>query len=88
MTHQEIFDLIVIGARGGGYSAAFRLANADKRVLLIDSLGNLGGNCLYEGCVPSKAVRQATIMVYNSTQANFWNYGLSCCRELVSHSGL
>ncbi|WP_028963294.1 dihydrolipoyl dehydrogenase [Sulfobacillus thermosulfidooxidans] len=86
MTHQEIFDLIVIGAGGGGYPAAFRLANADKRVLLIDSLGNLGGNCLYEGCVPSKAVRQATIMVYNSTQANF--FGITSSRAAGNWSAI
>jgi dihydrolipoamide dehydrogenase len=52
-------DTLVIGAGGGGYPAAFRLAAAGHRVLMADPRNNLGGHCLYEGCIPSKAVREA-----------------------------
>jgi dihydrolipoamide dehydrogenase len=59
MMHDR-YDLVVIGAGGGGYPAALRIARTGQSVLMVDEKGNLGGNCLYEGCVPSKAVRHAT----------------------------
>ncbi len=51
-------DLLAIGAGGGAYPAAFRVAQAGKRVVLVDPRGAMGGNCLYDGCIPSKAVRE------------------------------
>ena len=53
------WDVLVLGAGGGGYPAAFRLARRGLEVLLVDERGRLGGHCLYEGCIPSKAVREA-----------------------------
>ncbi|CAI9085763.1 dihydrolipoyl dehydrogenase [Candidatus Methylacidiphilum fumarolicum] len=55
-------DVAIIGAGGGGYPAAFFLDKAGFRVLMVDPIGNLGGNCLAEGCVPSKAVREASLI--------------------------
>ena len=54
-------DVMVLGAGGGGYPAAFRLAQAGRTVAMVDPFGNLGGDCLAEGCVPSKAVREAAL---------------------------
>lgn len=51
-------DVLTIGAGGGGYPAAFRLAAAGRSVVMVDPKGVLSGNCLAEGCVPSKAVRE------------------------------
>ncbi|WP_292000081.1 dihydrolipoyl dehydrogenase [Caldivirga sp.] len=50
------YDVVVIGGGGGGYHGAFELSKGGYNVLLVDDKGNLGGNCLYEGCIPSKAV--------------------------------
>ena len=54
-------DVVVLGAGGGGYPAAFRLAREGRNVVMVDPFGNLGGDCLAEGCVPSKAVREAAL---------------------------
>ena len=51
-------DVLIIGAGGGAYPAAFRLAGYGKTVLMADPKGVLGGNCLYLGCIPSKTVRE------------------------------
>ncbi|MGF2945518.1 FAD-dependent oxidoreductase, partial [Mycobacterium sp. Lab-001] len=51
-------DALTIGAGGGGYPAAFRLAAAGRSVVMVDPKGVMSGNCLAEGCVPSKAVRE------------------------------
>ncbi|ADY01157.1 FAD-dependent pyridine nucleotide-disulfide oxidoreductase [Vulcanisaeta moutnovskia 768-28] len=50
------YDVIVIGGGGGGYHGAFELSKGGLKVLMVDDKGNLGGNCLYEGCIPSKSV--------------------------------
>jgi dihydrolipoamide dehydrogenase len=57
----EYADVAIVGAGGAGYPAAFLLAGAGKRVVMADPIGNLGGDCLAEGCVPSKAVREAAL---------------------------
>lgn len=53
---RDRYDVIVIGGGGGGYHGAFELSKGGYSALLIDDKGNLGGNCLYEGCIPSKSV--------------------------------
>jgi len=50
------FDVVVIGSGPGGYAAAFRAADLDKRVALIEKDDVLGGVCLNRGCIPSKAL--------------------------------
>jgi len=52
----EIFDLIVIGAGPGGYVAAIRAAQLGMRVAVVERSERLGGVCLNEGCIPSKAL--------------------------------
>ncbi|MGD9896290.1 MAG: dihydrolipoyl dehydrogenase [Candidatus Methylacidiphilaceae bacterium] len=61
MARESTVDVMVLGAGGGGYPAAFRLACAGRSVALVDPIGNLGGDCLAEGCVPSKTVREASL---------------------------
>ncbi len=63
MSQLWTFDTVILGAGGGGYPAAFRLAKNGHRVLLVDDKGNLGGHCMFEGCIPSKTVREASQLV-------------------------
>ena len=46
--------IIIIGAGPGGYETALLAARRGVEVVLIES-GNLGGTCLNEGCIPTKA---------------------------------
>ncbi len=55
----EMCDAVVIGGGPGGYVAAIRLAQLGKDVILIDKRPVLGGVCLNEGCIPSKAIIHA-----------------------------
>ncbi len=52
----EPYDLLVLGAGPGGYSAAFRAADLGMRVALVERGPTLGGVCLNVGCIPSKAL--------------------------------
>jgi dihydrolipoamide dehydrogenase len=49
-------ELAVIGSGPGGYVAALRAADLGKEVTLIEERERLGGVCLTEGCIPSKAL--------------------------------
>ena len=53
------YDLAVIGAGPGGTPAAMAAARFGKRVLLVDKRGEPGGECLFEGCIPSKILENA-----------------------------
>ncbi|NEN75084.1 dihydrolipoyl dehydrogenase [Pelistega sp. NLN82] len=52
----DAFDVVVLGAGPGGYSAAFRAADLGLKVALIERYNTLGGVCLNVGCIPSKAL--------------------------------
>ncbi|SJZ77931.1 Pyruvate/2-oxoglutarate dehydrogenase complex, dihydrolipoamide dehydrogenase (E3) component [Cetobacterium ceti] len=49
-----IYDSIIIGGGAGGLTVAIGLAKAKKTVLLVEKR-NLGGECTWSGCIPSKA---------------------------------
>jgi dihydrolipoamide dehydrogenase len=56
-------DLVVLGAGVGGYTAAFRAADLGLKVLLIERWPKLGGVCLNDGCIPSKALLHAAKVI-------------------------
>jgi dihydrolipoamide dehydrogenase len=60
MKHQ----LIVIGAGPGGYVAAIKAAQLGLDVACIEKEPALGGTCLRVGCIPSKALLDASEKIY------------------------
>src|SRR5579859_3373654 len=60
------FDVAVIGAGPGGYTAAIRAAQLGLNTVCIDDWKNakgkasLGGTCLNVGCIPSKALLESS----------------------------
>ncbi|RKR87328.1 dihydrolipoamide dehydrogenase [Micromonospora pisi] len=52
------FDVVILGGGSGGYAAALRAAQLDLSVALIEK-GKLGGTCLHNGCIPTKALLHA-----------------------------
>ena len=52
------FDLVVLGAGTGGYTAAFRAGQLGLRVALVDE-DKIGGTCLHRGCIPTKALLES-----------------------------
>jgi dihydrolipoamide dehydrogenase len=51
----ERFDVVVLGAGPGGYTAAIRAAQLGKRVAVVEQK-YWGGVCLNVGCIPTKAL--------------------------------
>ena len=77
----DAYDLVVIGAGPAGYAAAIRAAQLGMKTACIDdALGGdgeptLGGTCLNWGCIPSKALLDASHK-YVEAQEKFAELGI------------
>jgi dihydrolipoamide dehydrogenase len=63
------YDLVVLGAGPGGYSAAFRAADLGLRTAIIERYATLGGVCLNVGCIPSKALLHVAAVIDEAEHA-------------------
>src|SRR5438128_6078861 len=62
-------DVVVVGGGPGGYSAAFRCAELGLETVVVDEGNRLGGACLYEGCIPSKALLHVAALIGDAERA-------------------
>jgi dihydrolipoamide dehydrogenase len=75
------FDVIVIGAGPGGYTAAIRAAQLGLRVACVDDWRNdkggpaPGGTCTNIGCIPSKALLHSSEHFENAKR-HFSEHGI------------
>ena len=70
------FDLIVIGAGPGGYTAAIKAAQLGMKTAIIEKKKNLGGTCLNVGCIPSKALLSSSEL-YHQAKHQFEVHGIN-----------
>ena len=68
-------DVVVIGAGPGGYVAAIRASQLGMNVGVVEFEGALGGTCLRIGCIPSKALLEASEL-YQMAQHHLAEYGV------------
>lgn len=54
------YDLVIIGTGPGGYVCAIRAAQLGMKVAVVEKWPTFGGTCLNVGCIPSKALLQAS----------------------------
>ncbi|NLN88181.1 MAG: dihydrolipoyl dehydrogenase [Syntrophomonadaceae bacterium] len=67
------YDLIFLGGGPAGYQGAIRAAQLGLRVAVIEDT-DLGGVCLNQGCIPTKAIRASAEILYQARQAK--DYGI------------
>ncbi len=67
-TNGTAFDIVVLGGGSGGYAAALRGAQLGLSVALIES-GKIGGTCLHNGCIPTKALLHAAEIADNARES-------------------
>ena len=69
------FDLVVIGAGPGGYTAAIKAAQLGMKTAIVEKEKNLGGTCLNVGCIPSKALLSSSEL-FHKAQHGFKSHGI------------
>ena len=77
------FDLVVLGAGTGGYTAAFRAAQLGLKVALVDE-AKIGGTCLHSGCIPTKALLESAAFVERIRRAA--EYGIETSDPIVDYA--
>ncbi len=73
----KFYDLVIIGGGPAGTPVAMEYAtlNSKKKILLIDKKGQLGGECLFDGCIPSKILEVSS--KYIEDEFKLENLGIS-----------
>jgi len=70
-----LYDLVIIGGGPGGYVAAIRGAQLGMSVAVVEKRDTLGGVCLNEGCIPSKALLDSSEH-FAMARDKFANHGI------------
>lgn len=68
-------DVVIIGGGPGGYVAAIKAGQMGKKVTCVEKRKTLGGTCLNVGCIPSKALLNASHLYHEATH-KFKSYGI------------
>jgi len=69
------YDLIVIGSGPGGYVCAIRAAQLGMKTAVVEKWSTFGGTCLNIGCIPSKAMLNASEL-YEEAAHKFAQMGI------------
>mgnify|MGYP000741415610 CR=1 FL=1 len=80
---EKKYDLVVIGAGPGGYVASIVAAQKGMKVANIEKRETLGGTCLNVGCIPSKALLNASHNYHNAIE-NFSKMGIEVDPPVVN----
>ena len=78
-------DLCIIGAGSGGLSLAAGAVQLGKSVVLIEK-GEMGGDCLNYGCVPSKALLSAAAAAQAMREAG--KYGVGAVEPSIDYAAV
>jgi len=76
------YDLIVIGSGPGGYVCAIRAAQLGLKTAVIEKRATFGGTCLNIGCIPSKAMLNASEL-YEEAAHKFSDMGIKLGKASV-----
>lgn len=85
-TDRDTVDLVVIGAGPGGYSTALRAAQLGESVVLVERDERPGGTCLNRGCIPTKALVNATRTIDRTLRAR--RYGVMATLQGIDYGAL
>jgi dihydrolipoamide dehydrogenase len=67
-TADNVYDVVILGGGSGGYACALRAAQLGMNVALVEK-GKLGGTCLHQGCIPTKALLHAAEVADSSRES-------------------
>jgi len=70
MTEKK-FDIAILGGGPGGYVGAIRAAKLGLKVATVER-SHLGGTCLNQGCIPTKALFHAALVLDEISRASIF----------------
>lgn len=76
-------DILIIGGGPGGYVAAIYAAKHNKNVILVEK-AKLGGTCLNEGCIPTKALVKSAHVYKDITNSHMFGVNASDVKKDMS----
>ena len=79
------FDLVILGAGSGGYACALRASQLGLSVALVEK-AKVGGTCLHQGCIPTKAFLHAAEVADTARTAN--QFGITATLDGVDMPGV
>jgi len=85
MSEIKSFDLCIIGGGPGGYNAAERAGHAGLKTCVVEKRA-LGGVCLNEGCIPSKALLYSAKMYDHAVHSQ--KYGVTVEGAKLDHAAV
>ncbi|MEY2404828.1 MAG: hypothetical protein QOD38_2379, partial [Acidimicrobiaceae bacterium] len=65
------YDLVIVGFGSAGMVASEFAASLDLRVAVVER-HRVGGDCLWTGCVPSKALLSSAKVAHHMRHADHW----------------
>jgi len=75
--------VVVIGSGPAGQKAAMQSAKLGKRVAVVEQYMDPGGNCLYNGTIPSKSLREAIIDLTGFFDRKFYGQETLSVKKLI-----
>ncbi|PKQ26532.1 MAG: dihydrolipoyl dehydrogenase [Actinobacteria bacterium HGW-Actinobacteria-4] len=79
------FDVLILGGGSGGYAAALRAAQLGMQVGLVEE-SKVGGTCLHNGCIPTKALLHAAELADNAREGS--KYGVNSTLDGIDMAGV
>jgi len=79
------FDIVVLGGGSGGYAAALRASQLGLSVALVEG-AKVGGTCLHNGCIPTKALLHAAELADQAREAA--HFGVNASLESIDMAGV
>lgn len=80
-------DVVVLGGGPGGYAAALYGASAGLKIVMVEK-DTIGGTCLQRGCIPAKALLQASEVYRTINHAEDFGFGLDGAKPSIDWPGV
>ncbi|WP_250446181.1 dihydrolipoyl dehydrogenase [Actinotalea sp. C106] len=80
-----VYDIVVLGGGSGGYATALRATELGLSVALVEA-GKLGGTCLHNGCIPTKALLHAAEVADSTRESE--KFGVKASLEGIDMAGV
>ena len=80
-----MYDVVILGGGSGGYACALRASQLGLSVVLIEK-DKLGGTCLHNGCIPTKALLHAAEVADSAREGE--KYGVHTSLNGIDMNGV